>query len=366
MLERSQLVDLYRSNRDKPVLSVYLDADQHDFAERSRWKVALKNGMARERQRASDPEELDRALAHLQEVLDDSDGRGFLSGRGWVGFATPDERLYAGSIPVPMPDLVRWERGLRVAPYARALKQSRPVVAALVDSRHARVLRYRMGALKERARLEADTYLGDLSDVNVQKRAHAHTGVRGKTGHDAAQTFLEVERDRLLARVADEVKNEIDRDGLLVLGGAPRAVDQLRKALDVPEERMSRVSSLSFDLSDAEVLHAVEVAASELSTSDHRRLLERLFEQAGSNGSACLGAEETERALLERRVRTLVVSDGLRERQPDRVDHFHGAAFEQDAEVVEVAHGPASELERRGGGLGAILRYRIDGPAGHG
>lgn len=361
MLERSQLVDLYRSNRDKPVLSVYLDADQHDFAERSRWKVALKNGISDQRQRASDPEELDEALAHLQAILEESGGRGFLSGRGWVGFATSDERLYAASIPVPMPDLVRWEKGIRVAPYARALKQSRPVVAALVDSRHARVLRYRLGALKERATLEADTYLGDLTDINVQKRAHAHTGVRGKTGHDAAQNFLDVERDRLVSRVADEVKREVDRHGLLVLGGAPRAVDALRHAIDVPEERTSRVSSLSFDLSDAEILHAVEVASSELSAADHRRLLDRLFDQAGANGSACLGEEDTERALLERRVQTLVVSDGMRERQPDRVDHLHGAAFEQDAEIVEVAHASGSELEQRGGGVGALLRYRIDG-----
>lgn len=361
MLERSQLVDLYRTHRDRTVLSVYLDADQHDFAERARWKVALKNGISDQRRRAADPEELDEALSHLREALEDSDGLGFLSGRGWVGFATAEERLYASSIPVPMPDLVRWEKGLRVAPYARALKQSRPVVAALIDSRHARVLRYRMGALRERATLEADTYLGDLSDVNIAKRAHAHSGVRGKTGHDAAQTFLEIERDRLITQVAERVAKEIGRDGLLVLGGTPRAVDALRKEVDVSEERAAKVSSMSFDLSDAEILHAVEVASSELSGGLHQRLLDRLFEQAG-DGTACLGDEDTERVLLERRVETLVVSDALRQREPERVDHFHGAAFEQDAEVVEVAHGPAAALEERGGGVGALLRYRIDGP----
>jgi hypothetical protein len=363
MLERSQLVDLYRTNRDKPVLSVYLDAEQHDFAERRRWRVALKNGVSDQRQRTSDPEQLDRALAHLRDALEDPSGLGFLSGRGWVGFATPDELLYASSLPVPMPDLVRWEKGLRVAPYARALKQARPVVAVLVDSRHARVVRYRLGALKERASLEADTYLGDLSDVSVQKRAHAHTGVRGKTGRDAAQNFLDVERDRLMSRVAEEVEKEVAREGLLVLGGAPRAVDALRNALAVPEERTSRVSSLSFDLSDAEILHAVEVASSELSAAGNERLLERLFEQAESNGAACLGEKDTERALLERRVQTLVFSDQMRARQPDRVDHFHGAALEQDADVVEVALGAASELENRGEGVGALLRYRIDGPS---
>lgn len=365
MLERSELVDLYRAHRDHTVLSVYLDADQHDFAERARWKVALKNGLSAQRKHAADPEELEQALSHLREVLDDSGGRGFLSGRGWVGFATAEGRLYAASLPVPMPDLVRWEKGLRVAPYARALKQSRPVVAALVDSRHARVLRYRMGALRERATLEADMFLGDLSDVNVSKRSHAHSGVRGETGHDAAQNFLEVERDRLLAQVAERVTKEIGRDGLLVVGGAPRAVDALRKELDLSDERTTKISSLSFDLSDAEILHAVELASSELSSGLHQRLLDGLFEQAG-NGRACLGDEDTERALVERRVETLVVSDALRRREPDRIDHFHGAAFEQDADVVEVAHGPGAALEERGGGVGALLRYRIDGPSNGG
>ena len=30
--------------------------------------------------------------------------------------------------------------------------------------------------------------------------------------------------------------------------------------------------------------------------------------------------------------------------------------------VIEVAHGPAAALEERGGGVGALLRYRIDCP----
>lgn len=358
MLTSNELVELYRTHRDQPVLSVYLDADQHDFAERSKWRITLKNGLAEERAKADEPELFDRAFEKLEESFEAA-GRGFLSGRGWVGFATPEQRLYAEGLPVPMPNLVRWEQGLRVAPYARALKQSRPVVAVIADSRRARILRYRMGTLAERSRLQADTYLGDLTDVNVAKRASDHSGVRGKTGTDAAQRFLEVERDRLLGRVTAAVELDAGADGFVVLGGAERTTDALRKELEISENRLATASGLSFDSSDAEIRDAVEAAASDLSAREHTEVVGGLIEQARANGDACLGANDTERALAEQRVRTLVVADTLREDEPDRIDHLEGAAFEQGADVVEVSGEARDQLVSGGEGVGALLRYRI-------
>jgi hypothetical protein len=358
MLDATELAELYRSYRNEPVLSIYLDTDQHDFAERGKWRLELKNQLAEQRGEAGDENAFDRALAHLEEMLT-PDGNGFLPGRGWVGFATADERIYAEAVPVPMPNLVRWETGMRVAPYARALKQSRPVVAVLIDSRHARLLRYKEGALTQRDELEAETYLGDITDVNVAKRASDFSGVRGQTGTDAAQRFLEVERDRLVARVAEEVRTEAGREGVVVLGGSTRTVDSLHKELsDIEERRVLRVPSLSFDLTDAELRGKVETAASQISAGDERRILDRLLERAQPDGDACLGDELTERALLEMRVETLVVSETLRKEKPDRADHLEGAAWEQGAEVIELSRDAATELDRAGG-VGALLRYRI-------
>jgi hypothetical protein len=359
MLTPDELVELYRAYQDRQVLSVYLDADQHDFAERGKWRVALKTEISAQRRDAPLPEGFDRAFAHLEEILEPR-GTGFLEGRGWAGFATSDELLYAEGLPVPMPNLVRWERGLRVAPYARALKQTRPVIAVLIDSRRARLIRYRTGRLTDRAQLEADTYLGDLTDINVAKRASDHSGIRGQTGRDAAHKFLQVERDRLIGRVAVEVASEAGDEGLIVVGGAERAVDALAKELsDRAADRLLTNTALSFDLSDSELRIAIEEAASELTARGQQRLLERVIDRARANGHACLGEEETERALADKRVDTLLVSDGLRRRDPDRVDHFEGAAFEQGAAVVELSRDAGGELDRAGGGVGALLRYRI-------
>lgn len=359
MLAPEQLADLYKRHRKDCVLSIYLDADQHDFAERGKWRIALKTAVSEQREKATDAKRFDRALEHLRGTLDESDGS-FLSGRGWVGFATVDELLHSESLPVPMPNLVRWEDGLRVAPYARALKQARPVVAVVIDSRRARILRYRMGRLAQKDYLEADTYLGDLTDVHVAKVASTHSGIRGKTGSDAAQNFLDVERGRLVGRVAEEVRQEVGTDGLLILGGSERTVDALENELgDFAADRRRKRSSLNFDMSDAALQQEVEAVASEISDALQLDLLERLVGEARSGGDACLGEEETERALAEGRVGTLLIADSFRRRNPDRADHFEGAAFEHGATVVEVGRAVGDELDREGGGVGALLRYRI-------
>ena len=51
MLNRDQLIDLYRKHRNESVLSVYVDGDGHDPAERRAWARALEQEIARERAR---------------------------------------------------------------------------------------------------------------------------------------------------------------------------------------------------------------------------------------------------------------------------------------------------------------------------
>jgi hypothetical protein len=361
MLAQSQLVDLYRAHRDDSVLSVYLDTDQRDFAERSKWRVTLKNRLSEERRLVSDSTAFDRARDRLERRLL-TDDNGFIEGRGWAGFATADECIYTEALPVPMPDLVRWETGLRVAPYARALKQSRPVLAILIDSRRAAVHRYYMGALSGGARLEVDTDVGGLTDVSVAKRATERTGVRGMTAADAAQRLSEVERDRLVARAAEDIRLHAGNDGVVVVGGADRVVSSLCQALaDLGEHRVFAEKGLTFDMTSAELRERLELVASEISAADQARTLREVIAGARAGGGAELGQDRVERALVEKRVRTLIVSDGLRAGQPDRADHLEGAAFEQWASVVEVSRDAGTRLDREGEGVGALLRYRVHG-----
>lgn len=363
MLTREKLNELYRELREEMVLSIYLDGEGNDPADRKVWRRKLEHEIDAVRARveeepAEERERFQEALSRLMERIDDFEA--FVPGKGWVGFATPDQVWYTETVPVPMPTLVRWERGIRVAPYVRGLKQARPVAVVLLDSRRARIFRYQDGELEEPEDFRADTYLGDLSDMNISKRASTHSGTRGKTGTDAAQRFLEVGSERMLKKIVGVLSEMVGDGGLLVIGGTPEMVS--KAAQSVPKKMSGRVSerpSMHVEMSLAEVRDAVEEAATELSRSLQGDLVDEVVDAALSNGRGCLGPEETERALRESRVDTLLLGRGFIEVRPDFADRCVGTAFEQHADVEEVAGDAEDVLAEKGGGIGARLRYRI-------
>jgi hypothetical protein len=361
MLDLDGLKELYQRHQDDAVLSAYLDANQHDFGNRAKWRIVLANALRDASRNVPDDqrEAFTAAAKHLESRLAEH-GNGFLPGRGWVGFATEHGVIRAEGVPVPMPDLVRWERGLRVAPYVRALRQARPVIGVIVDSRQARVVRYAAGELTERDHLHGDTALGDLTDIVQSKRAAVATGVRGKTGTDTAQTLLRVERDRLLGRVAEEVLEAAGASGGVVLGGTAQATAALRNLLEehLDAGRLFEHDGLALDLTDAEIRSLLEQAASDLTDRRNARLVEQLLDEARGGQAGCLGEDDVVQALREHRVRLLAFTDGFRAAHPDRTDHLTGAAFMQGAELEEIGREPGARLDAAGG-VGALLHYRI-------
>lgn len=360
MLNREQLVDLYRTHRDQNVLSVYVDGQGHDPAERRAWAIVLEQGFSKERARLEaeapgEVEAFDRARAKVEAQL--ARYGAFLPARGWAAFATAEELAYAEELPVPMPHLVRWERGLRAAPYVRALKQDRMVAVALVDSRKARVFSYRNGVLTERADLVADADLGDLSDVNQSKRAATATGTRGETATDAAQRALEVSAARMRSRLAGQVEELAGPGGFVVLGGTPEAESALAQELNHLGDRVIVRGALHLGMTEAEVRDVVEAAASELTDAQQGELLGTVFDLARSGGKGALGIVACEDALRGGRVDTLLITRAFREAHPDRADHCVGTAFEQGAQVEELSGAHARRLNDEAEGLAARLRY---------
>ncbi|MEX0979996.1 MAG: hypothetical protein WDZ89_02810 [Gemmatimonadota bacterium] len=362
MLTHTELVELYRELRDEKVLSIYVDGTVTEFSEKNVWRKRLEHQIAEARKSvngaAKDEEAFKKALALLQGELEEVDR--FIPGRGWVGFATPDRLCYAKPVQVPMPDLARWERGIRVAPYVRALKQERVVVTILLDSRRARIFRYQDAELHEPEDLLAETFMGDLSDVNVSKRGTNRSGVRGKTGTDASQTVLEVSEDRLHKKLMEVVTEMVGSRGFLVIGGTPEAVS--RAAQEVPKSMAPRVAerpSLRVEMTNAELKPAVEEAASAITQSMQDHLLEDVLNLAGSGGRGSIGKVHTEQALREQRVETLLLSRSFIQADPEYADRCVGTAFEQQAEVEELSNRGAERLDREGDGIAARLRYVI-------
>jgi hypothetical protein len=376
MLTESGLVELYRDLKDAPVLSVYVDADQHDPAERDAWRRRLEREVADARRRAEiegdDLAEFDAAWGHLRGELEPFNG--FVPGRGWVGFATPASVRYAEAVPVTMPDLVRWEPGIRVAPYVRGLKQHRPVVLVLADRMRARVLIYRSGEIEEPEDLRADTDVGDLTDVGTHKRAYqtrdpaglgTTSGVRGETATDQAQRIMEVESERMWKSLVRTMLRYADGDGLMVLGGTPDTVGRLAELVpEVARPRVLQRTALHLGLTLPELRDAAEQAAHELTERMLEGLVDEVVDRARSSGRAVLGREATEKALLGMRVDTLVLSRTFRAGAPDFADHCVGTALLQNARVEEASGTGGDRLDQEAGGIGARLRYRLPGEDG--
>lgn len=362
MLDRADLVRLYRDLRDRPVLSVYLDVDQHDPAQRRAWRTRLENEVSNEARRISngggDDEGFRSALDHLESALQ---GDGFMKGRGWVGFATADGLVHHESLPVPMPNLVRWEDGIRAAPYIRGLKRLRRIAVVVADRRRARLFDLAGGDLTELPAVVADQDVGDLSDVGVRKTSTHRSGRRGETATDQAQRVLEENAERMWKATVERVGELAGSEGFIVVGGTPEAVGRVQSLLPARlEERTEASTHLHLDMSPSEVREAVSGVAAALNQRLQGELVDGVVDQARSGGNGVLGRDETVEALRQMRVDTLLVSRSFLRDDPELADRCVGTALAQDAEVEEVSGLGADRLDSEGDGMGARLRYRLD------
>lgn len=365
MLDRARLVQLYRELSDDTVLSVYLDVDQQDPAKRRAWKVRLDREASLEGRRIAeaggDEDAFRAALEHIERALRD---QGFVQGRGWVGFATPEGLRHHESLDVPMPDLVRWERGIRVAPYVRGLKRLRRIHVAVADRRRVRMFDLQGSSLVEGASLVSSQDLGDLSDSAMSKSGSRRSGVRGETASDQAQRVLDQESERLWKEAAERLVEESGSEGFIVLGGTPEAVGRLESLLpDRVRHRTETSTSMHLDQSASEVLELVHSAASVLNKRLQGDLVDGVVDLARSGGKGVLGPDDTVVALKEMRVDTLLLSRNFLRDDPELADRAVGTALAQDAEVEEVSGPGAETLDLEAGGMGARLRYRVEEPA---
>jgi len=360
MLTADALVRLHRTHRDVPVLSVYIDADEHDPAARRAWRTRLDQAIERARGGIADARErdtFDRAYARLKGTLAGFDG--FLPGRGWVGFATADAVLHADLIAAPVPNLVRWKHGPSVATFVRVIALTTPAVTVLVDRRRARLFRRENGAFAEVQSIEAEGDFGDLSDnVNMSKRGGTTTGVRGEADRDVGNRLERVAAERVLKQLTDAVRTHAGNDAVVVVGGPAErtaiAVQHLSKTMP---DRVVADDTIDFHTPAAALDRATEVAAWGATARAQDRLAGEIADLAAAGGRACVGRKSTEHALTERRVELLVLSRSLVDADPDYADERVTAAFDQGATVEDLAGDAAARLDRDGEGIAARLRF---------
>ena len=360
MLTHAELVALHRSLRDEHVLSVYIDGAAPDPAIQRSWRLQLEHSLHDVRAGLANAthEEREQFERCVRQLVARLDGIQVAVGpAAWAAFVSADGIREAHRVPAPGVTRAAWTKGPSLALYVRALKESRPVIVALVDARRAVLSQYGFGLLHRIETIHAHHVVEPPAHMGGAPRKGFHTGTRGATGRDAAQHSLLEGRNRMLARAAKRVAELAGPEGWIVLGGIHGIVTRLAQRLASAKGRLLEIDWLDVHSAEADIARAARAGAEKLrNTADLQRVRE-LEEQAGAHGLAVLGPAATRHALEQASCRELFVTHRYIVEHGADADEVVRAALEQDAVVEEVSGEAAVRLDQ-GGGMAAGLRFR--------
>jgi hypothetical protein len=370
------LVQLYRRTRDTPILSVYLPGPIRDPAQRGEPGTLLDAGLSRLRRGLAvaphgDREMLAAASGFARAALRwPSCPR---EGAGVAMFVGADGVHHLGELLAPTPFLVEWRNGIVVAPYLRTLKHCRPAIAALVDSRRARVFRWSDAALTPLGEFDADVRVDEPVHMGDAPRPTFHPGTRGLTGADETARREDAAFARLVGRVAARVETLAQPNAWVIAGGMARGARALVAALPPGlGSRTQVVSGLTTGSSDAELIEVLRRAVSELGRHHDGSLVEKLIDRATSGpragwgllgGRSAIGWSETLAVLEARAAHEVLISAGLIETAPARAEIAARMAMDSGACIEVVSGEGAVRLDAECEGVACELRFAVAAPA---
>lgn len=365
MLQASELFTLARDLAHRKVLSIYLDNRVTDPARRHAWRAALTARLRAVREEIADVKEraaFDQAAAFLKNPLPPPGG--VWGAPGWVAFATPDGPVFIAELPRRPETFVAWRKGLVIGPYLRALKQHRPVIVALVQSRVAKLYRYSHGCLEALEQIHiapADSRESRTRRSATERGGRAYPAPRSAVTTEIAQRRQVAEFQRLTAALAARLTLLAGHDGWILLGGAQEWSRPVHEALPRRVHDRALVSGeLSHAASTEGIVRAAKRAARELRGRRGREMVSRIVGRAGPRALA--GVPALLRALHMKAVDLLLVSPRFLELEGDRAERLLHAALVQGAEVEVLSGDSGTLLDRVADGVAARLRFAIDVP----
>lgn len=299
MLTQDQLHELlsFESNNG-PVISLYLDSDTSQETMET-IKLQVK-GMIREA--VVDQEE---DVAAIEQYLDLS-----------YGWDTPGLALFSGSAGKffrSFPTAVAFRNRVRVGqkPYVKPLAHLLDFFAhygvILVDRIGARFFEYHLGELQQ-----TEGFLGE--DVHKLKKGRGSTAVGMRGGQGGGKHEEEVAQ-RNLREAAEAAKTFFQGRPIrrLFIGGTSETVASFRELL--PKQLQSCLAgTFAMDMNAGE--HAVRKQSLQLlqeaNLERENKLVDLLITTQAKGGAAVLGLDDTLQAVSEKRVQTLIISDGYR------------------------------------------------------
>ncbi len=359
LLSPSDLVNLYRRLRHEPVLSIYIDGSAADPAQRFSWRVAAADALdGLEATLATGPGEERAAFARCRTLLESAlDGiASAIRGPGWVGFVTVEGLQLGGTVPAPMPTEARWQRGIWLAPYIRALKQDTPVFLAVLDGRSAVLYRYAAGRLERLQKLHAFVHGGHADHLGAPAERF-HPGTRGATASELADRARLHARDELAKEVTDQLTRLVEGGAGALVGGVPEAMHAVLRLLPAAlRERTLPLPELTLGDSEAELARAAARGASELRNRHDQARVLRLVDAAAAGQRAAVGVPESLQALALGEARELFVTPTFLAEHPADAERVIEQAIDQDA-AVELVSGDAATTLDAEGGVGLLLRF---------
>jgi hypothetical protein len=361
MLTQAEVFSLHRSLSDQRVLSVYIDGSAADPAEQRSWRTQLDHHLDKirhslDRTLPGEEDRLERCLDLLASSLAGLDPS--VGAPGWAAFVTSDRVHESAALSSRTPTLAKWRTGPYLAPYFRALKESRPTIVIVADATEATIYVHRAGTLERKDTIHAHHPVEPPQHMGTPPRPGFHTGTRGTTGHDMAQRALLKGRDRMLADTAARVAELADGDAWIVLGGIRRETSQLEGELaSIARHRVFALASLDVHASEAEIVAGARAGAAELRDAADAKRIGEVVGAAAAQGLGAVGAAATKYALDQACVRDLYVTDRYLDRHERDAEDAIRAALDQDALVEEVS-GKAAEVLDAEGGIAAGLRFR--------
>lgn len=282
---------------DDPVVSVYLDVDGRRFVRPRDYELHLEALLRRAAEQANGHapvEDLRRIEAHVKAGLDRHRTRGVAL------FSCAPGGLWS---VVELPVAVRNQVVVNATPHIRQLEgvldNNERFGVLLADRQRARMFVFELGEVVDKSELfdvlpRHEDDRGDWDKDHVRDHAAEAAHQHLKRAADVAfSVFQEQDYDHLIVGAPDDIANELER----LLHSYLK--DRLAARINVPVNA---------------TVPAIREAALEVESRVERekeaRLVAKLRDAVGSGNGGVAGLAPVLAALVERRVDTLLVSDG--------------------------------------------------------
>ena len=284
-----------------PVVSLYLDIDgrryprYEDCELRAERMVKRAAGRDQVNGHVISPADVGRIEEQIRRGVDRSHARGLAI------FSCASAGLWEC---LELPIAVRDQLVVNKTPHVRQLEvlvdESKTFGLLIADKQRARMFVFELGQLVDKSELFDALPRGD-DTMGDRDRGHQR-----HTLEEAAHQHL-----RRAAHVAFEVYKQHPFDHL-ILGGPDEVASELERVLhSYLRERIAARVSVPTNASEAVIRDAALAVEADVERRLHADLVDKIREHAGAGSSAVAGLEKVLGVLTERRVDTLVVSDGF-------------------------------------------------------